>query len=737
MSISFDVIWLILCAILVSTMQAGFCSLESGLVRAKNSINVAIKNLVDFCIACFLFSLFGFNLMFGDSIGGLIGTHLPETSTWTPYHYAYFLFQLTFCGTATTIVSGAVAERMSFLGYFIAASIVSSLIYPVTGHWVWGGQVFATELGWLRELQFQDFAGSTVVHSVGGWMALAAILIIGPRLGRFKPKPRMIEGHNLPTAVLGVFLLWFGWFGFNGGGALTFNEEVPKILVNTAQGGAAGGLTALLTTWLINKRPQVPLIMNGVIGGLVSVTAGCLLMEPLAATAVGGIGGIACTFSARFLNYYKIDDPIGVIPAHLVCGVWGTLAVALFTDPNLWATQYNILQKFGVQLLGVTVVGVYAFTMSYGLLWLVNRFYPLRVTPEQEQIGLNISEHGASTATQDLIASMNVHSLDGDFTQPVRVEPETDVAPIAHHYNRVLEKMNRSKAELEASQERLLAILNSPAFPVVISDSEEGIMRFVNERAAELFGFTLQESGRYREKTFWYDSSDRAAFLEQVRKGNHTAIFEARLRQVDGTTFWSLISGLEINYDHRKCVLFSFSDISTQIKREHSLRRLANTDPLTGIYNRRSFMDQANALIANSNPHHWPIAVLMLDIDYFKQVNDQYGHDSGDRVLQQFTQICASMLREEDLFGRLGGEEFAVLLVKTSLETAQLVAEKLRQGIETTPITIDTGSIQVTSSVGVAAVHWDDTIENSLKRADIALYEAKSNGRNQVEYHRG
>ena len=737
MSLSFDVIWLILCAILVSTMQAGFCSLESGLVRAKNSINVAIKNLVDFCIACFIFSLFGFNLMFGDSIWGLVGTYLPETSTWTAYNYAYFLFQLTFCGTATTIVSGAVAERMSFLGYFIAASIISSLIYPITGHWIWGGQVFGTSSGWLRELQFQDFAGSTVVHSVGGWMALAAILIIGPRLGRFTPKPRLIEGHTLPTAVLGVFLLWFGWFGFNGGSTLAFNEEVPKILVNTAQGGAAGGLTALLTTWLINKRPQVPLIMNGVVGGLVSVTAGCLLMEPLAATVVGGIGGICCTFSARWLHWYKLDDPIGVIPAHLVCGVWGTLAVALFTDPNSWATEYNLWQKLGVQLLGVTVVGIYSFTMSYGLLWLVNRIYPLRVTAEEEEIGLNISEHDASTATQDLIASMNLHSLKGDFTQPVEVEPETDVAPIAHHYNRVLEKMNRSKAELEASQERLLAILNSPAFPVVISDSEEGILRFVNERAAELFGFTLQETGRYREKAFWYDHSDRAAFLEQVRKGNHTASFEARLRQVDGTTFWSLISGLEITYDHRRCVLFSFSDISTQIKREHSLRRLASTDPLTGIYNRRSFIDQAKALIAHSHPHHWPIAVLMLDIDYFKQVNDQHGHNSGDRVLQQFVQSCTSMLREGDLFGRLGGEEFAVLLVKTSLETAQVVAEKLRQGVETTPMSVDTGSIQVTSSVGVAAVHWNDTIESSLKRADIALYQAKTNGRNQVESHRG
>lgn len=733
MTPSFDVIWLILCAILVSTMQAGFCSLESGLVRAKNSINVAIKNLVDFCIACFLFSLFGFNLMFGESLWGVVGSNLPLSSSWTAHNYAFFLFQLTFCGTATTIVSGAVAERMSFLGYFITASILSSVIYPVTGHWIWGGQVFTGGFGWLNSLDFHDFAGSTVVHSVGGWMALAAILIIGPRIGRFQPKSKIIEGHNLPTAVLGIFLLWFGWFGFNGGSTLAFNEEVPKILVNTAQGGASGGLTALLTTWLINKRPQVPLIMNGVVGGLVAVTAGCSMMDPLAATSVGGIGGIVCTFSERLLNYYRLDDPIGVIPAHLICGIWGTLAVAFFSDPNLWVSEYNIWQKFGVQLLGVTAVGIYAFSVSYALLWMINRLYPLRVTPEQEQIGLNISEHNASTATQELIASMNLHSLKGDFTQPVTVEPETDVAPIAHYYNRVLEKMNRSKAELEASQQRLLAILNSPAFPVVISDSNNGIMRFVNERAAELFGFPLQELGRYRETEFWYDSSDRAQFLQQLRTGKQTASFEARLRQVDGTTFWSLISGLEITYDNRQCVLFSFSDISSQIKREDSLRHLATTDSLTGIYNRRSFMEQGAALVTGFHQTHWPIALLMLDIDYFKQVNDQYGHDSGDRVLQQFAKTCSSLLRGEDLFGRLGGEEFGVLLLKTSVGTAQRVAEKLRDGIKQTPIQTETGCIAITSSIGIAAVHGDDTMETALKRADIALYEAKTKGRDRVE----
>ncbi|MEM8605117.1 MAG: ammonium transporter, partial [Cyanobacteria bacterium P01_H01_bin.121] len=405
MSVNLDVIWVILCAILVSTMQAGFCCLESGLVRAKNSINVAIKNLVDFCISSSIFWLIGFRWMFGASTNGLIGLQIMPVLTWQPDDYAFFLFQLTFCGTAATIVSGAVAERMSFSGYFIVTVILSLLIYPITGHWVWGGLQSESGSGWLEQLGFHDFAGSTVVHSVGGYMALAAILILGPRLGRFKPTPRVIDGNNLPIAVLGVFLLWVGWFGFNGGSTLAFTDQVPRILVNTAQGGAAGGMAALLTTWVLHRRPQVPLIMNGVIGGLVAITAGCDLMVPLGAICAGGIGGLICTLATRVLSYYHIDDAVGVVPAHLICGVWGTVAVALFVNPELLVHDSTVWQRLGVQLLGVLVIGLYSFGVSYGLLWGINLLHPLRVTSEQEQVGLNISEHGATNSIHTLLTS--------------------------------------------------------------------------------------------------------------------------------------------------------------------------------------------------------------------------------------------------------------------------------------------------------------------------------------------
>ncbi len=732
-----NIIWIILCAILVSTMQAGFCCLESGLVRAKNSINVAIKNLVDFCISCSIFGVVGFHLMFGESLYGILGTQVPSTATWSSQDYAFFLFQLTFCGTATTIVSGAVAERMTFLGYFIASVIVSSLIYPITGHWAWGGIWFEHSAGWLRRLQFHDFAGSTMVHSVGAWMALAAVLIIGPRLGRFrlgaKGGAKGIEGHNQPIAVLGVFLLWFGWFGFNGGSTLAFTDEVPRILVITAQGGATGGLAALLTTWILDKRPKVPLVMNGVIGGLVSITAGCDIMLPLGAAVTGAMGGVLCTLATREMARRQIDDAVGVVPAHLICGIWGTLAVALFSEPALWAPEYSFWQKLGVQSLGIVMVGLYAFTISYGSLRLVNRICPLRVTSEQEKMGLNIAEHDASTATQDLIASMNLHYMMGDFTKPVIVEPETDVTPIADHYNLVLKKMNQIKNDLQTSRERLLQILNSPAFPVLISTLIQGQILFINERAAELFGFTLQEAGSHQELEFWDNFSDRERFFRQVQAQGRVANFEACMRRIDNSGFWSLISGLELTYNDQPCVLLSFSDISAQIAREITFRQLASTDPLTGVYNRRYFFDLAEKVMNQSVNQAQPFSMLMLDIDYFKDINDKFGHASGDQAIQQLANICSKILRDGDILGRLGGEEFALLLVNAPLEAASSVAERLRQRVADSKIPGQSDYIRMTISIGVAEAIAGESVDGVLGRADQALYIAKSRGRNRVE----
>ncbi len=461
--LSADVTWLLLASILVALMQAGFTCLESGFVRLKNSINVAIKNLVDFCLANVLFALFGFGLMFGPSLGGWLGTPASVPFEYTdPEGIAFFVFQAMFCGTATTIISGAVSERMRFIGYVIVTVIIAGFIYPIVGHWIWAGLPTDTATGWLGALGFVDFAGSTAVHSVGGWVALAAILVIGPRVGRFGPQGRRIEGHNLPMAVLGVFLLWIGFFGFNGGSALGLEPIIPVLIANTTLAGAAGGLAALLASWIVWRYPLVDRIINGVLAGLVAICAPCDRVGAGDALVIGFVAGLVAVLGMRLLERLSIDDVVGAIPSHLLAGIWGTLAVALFADPAqlpLGSTG----EQFLVQLMGVLVVGAFAFPVAYGLFRGLDRYLPFRVTAEQERIGLNIAEHQATHGLLDLLVQMDRQAREGDFSQPVSAEPETEAAQIATFYNAVLARFQTETERRQRAGERLAALANYDA----------------------------------------------------------------------------------------------------------------------------------------------------------------------------------------------------------------------------------------------------------------------------------
>jgi len=456
-----DQFWVLMSAVLVVAMQAGFSNLESGLVRAKNSINVAFKNLIDFCIAALIYAAVGFGLMFGPSWSGLIGTDpgllLGAGDAWL---YVFFFFQVAFCGTATTIVSGAVAERMRFSAYCACSVVISLLVYPVAGHWAWGGALFGDTPGWLSRLGFIDFAGSTVVHSIGGWVALACLLIIGPRAGRFGPNGRPIEGHDLPAATLGVFLLWVGWFGFNGGSALAFNEQVPLIVVNTALAAAAGGIAAGALTWSVLGRPAVSLIMNGVIAGLVAITANCHLVTPIAAMFVGAVGGLICVGGTWLLERLRIDDAVGAVPVHLFAGIWGTLAVALCAPAGSWGEGVGRGHQLGVQLLGIVAMGGFAFALSYAAMRLIALWMPLRVSAADERIGLNIIEHGASDSLLDLIVQMDGQARRGDFSRRVDVEPETEAARIAAFYNSVLDKFHVENDRRHMAMKKLAQLAN-------------------------------------------------------------------------------------------------------------------------------------------------------------------------------------------------------------------------------------------------------------------------------------
>ena len=358
-----DIAWVLIAAALVMFMQAGFSSLESGMVRSKNSINVAGKNFADFSLTTGVFWVFGFALMFGTSVGGLFGSSGFFFSESAPFLMAFFFFQIGFAGTSTTIMSGAVAERMRFSSYIIAALVFSAAIYPVFGHWAWGS-LAGGEPGWLEDLGFIDFAGSTVVHSVGGWMALAMVLILGPRIGRFGKDAVPIHGHDIPLVTLGVFILWFGWFGFNGGSTLGLTPDVPAIIVNTMLAGAFGGLTALGLTGWRDERVDVPTIMNGSLAGLVGITASANIVSTIDAVAIGAIAGVVMYGVTQLLERLEIDDVVGAVPVHLAAGIWGTLAVALFGATEAWGGGSRLSQLW-VQGIGIFFAFVWAFGIGY------------------------------------------------------------------------------------------------------------------------------------------------------------------------------------------------------------------------------------------------------------------------------------------------------------------------------------------------------------------------------------
>jgi len=616
---SVDALWLLSCGFLVVLMQAGFTCLESGLVRSKNSINVAIKNLVDFCISVTLFALIGYGLMFGTSLGGWVGMDGFWIGDMSPDAMSFFFFQAVFCGTATTIVSGAVAERMRFVTYAFTALLLSGLIYPIAGHWVWAMDAEQQRVGWLAQAGFMDFAGSTVVHSVAGWVALAALIVVGPRLGRFGRRARHIEGHSLPIATLGVFLLWFGWFGFNAGSTYAFSDEVPRIVVNTAIAGAVGGLVAMGWSWWLQGRPAADAVMNGVLAGLVAITASCNLVSPVQAVVIAAVGATLAGACALAMLRLRLDDAIGAVPVHLAAGIWGTLAIALFAPVSALATGDRLSQA-GVQLGGILAIGLFAFSIGLAGLLLYRMFQPLRVSQRDELIGLNIAEHGASTSLLDLLSQMDVQAHSGDFSKPVNVENESEASQVAAFYNAVLEKFN-----------------------------------------------------------------------------------------------------LEI--DRRKMAL-------------HRLQELAHRDPLTGLANRRLLLESIrHALSRGGKPCG---ALLYLDLDSFKQVNDRIGHDAGDAMLKETSRRLQEAVGTLGMAGRLGGDEFAVLL-ECDADAERVATGLARSLIHSLSQPFDYGEhrLQVGVSVGIALIGETvaETVKGLVRNADEAMYQAKMAGKGTYRIH--
>lgn len=406
-----NIIWLCLTAFLVFFMQAGFAMVETGMTRAKNAVNIMMKNLLDFCFGALLFWAVGYAIMYSsgdynyfgfDSVLAFLGSANAPVDNAGYSISAAWLFQVVFAATAATIVSGAMAERTKLISYILYSCIISAVIYPISGHWIWGG-------GWLSDLGFRDFAGSTVVHSVGGWASLVGAIMVGPRLGKYNKDGSVndIRPHNMPLAALGVFILWFGWYGFNPGSTLLAVGGVSHIAVTTTLGAAAGAIAALITSWIKFKKPDLGMTLNGTLAGLVAITAPCASVSTGSAVIIGLVAGILVFYSCLlFERKFKIDDPVGAVSVHGICGAWGTLSVGLFgqhaIDVQYWSEDTAIkdglffgggIHQFWVQAVGVFTVAAYVIAAMFIVFYLIKKIVGLRVSDAEQMQGLDIGEH--------------------------------------------------------------------------------------------------------------------------------------------------------------------------------------------------------------------------------------------------------------------------------------------------------------------------------------------------------
>ena len=435
--VSVDTIWVLIGAFLVFSMQPGFAMVETGFTRAKNAANIVMKNVMDMSLGSIVFWILGFGLMFGEDIGGFIGA--PDFFVKGDYGAAYpsssfFIFQTMFCATAATIVSGAMAERTNFLVYCIYSVLISALVYPISGHWIWGG-------GWLAEMGFHDFAGSTAVHMVGGVAALIGAKMIGPRIGKYNEDGSVnaIPGHSIPLGALGVFLLWFGWFGFNGASTVCATGDealisMGDIFITTNMAAAAGSTATMIYTWVRYGKPDVSMTLNGVLAGLVAITAGCDVVSPAGALIIGLLAGVLVVVAVEFFDQkLKIDDPVGAISVHGVCGAFGTIVTGLFAtkDGLFYGAGSSFLMT---QIIGVVTVAIYvavAMTIIFGVL---DKLIGLRVSEAEEIKGLDMEEHGLLSSYADFMPTVEeMPSVTTTYVAPAAVTAPSVAASAGEH----------------------------------------------------------------------------------------------------------------------------------------------------------------------------------------------------------------------------------------------------------------------------------------------------------------
>ncbi|MFC6196644.1 ammonium transporter [Ponticaulis profundi] len=736
-------VWVLIAAALVMMMQVGFLLLEAGMVRSKNSINVAMKNVMDFTVSALAFALIGFMIAFGGSSILPFGLDLDmlALNELDSGVLVFFIFQVMFCGTAATIVSGGVAERMRLSSYTIGALVIGAIIYPVFAHWAWGNALGNNGGAFLANLGFVDFAGSTVVHATGGWLALAACIVLGARKGRFdrEGKPIRFSGHSTVLAATGAFLLYIGWIGFNGGSTLEANTSLGLIIVNTVLAGSVGTLVGYLWTMARDRTVLPEKVLCGMIGGLVAVTAGCAVLNVPGALAIGALGALATNASNELLErYFRIDDAVGAIGAHAVAGVVGTIGLALFAaEANLpTASRWDQLI---VQLLGSGLNFIWAFGLGILFFSAMKALMGIRVADTAEDCGLNESEHGTRLGIGHVEEAMD-HLVRGtaDLNARLPVEAGDEAERLVLTFNALLDNLQeQEKVRFDAVEnqrsveeaERLTALADATFEALCLS--VDGVIIDGNAALGRLLGLEMNDVRGRKLSDFLPEQHVRD--VEELVATRQSAARELTVLNELGEAIPVEVRGRDISLRNRKTRVLAIVDIRERKKAEARIRYLAQHDPLTNLPNRALFNERLHEMIERTMKQGVLSAVILIDLDRFKDINDLYGHGAGDEVLKETSERLKMHVSKRDSVARLGGDEFAILQIDINFtnQSADLALRLLQE--LNRPITLTDGNrVHVGASIGIAICPRDGIDGVSLiSRADTALYHSKSMGRNR------
>ena len=734
--INFNDIWLLIAAMLVLGMQAGFLFLEAGSIRAKNSVNVAQKNLLDLTLCWALFILAGFFIAFG--------VRSPLFQTVDLQSTLNFIFQLGFCAAAVTIISGAVAERMSFMGYAALACVTSAFLYPIAVWLCWGNLFIPDRPSLLADFGFVDFAGGTVIHALAAAISLAAILQLGPRRDRFDEngKPRNIQGHSPVNAMFGMLILFFCWFGFNAGGLTFTDPRFPAVLLGTALAGSFGGLIATFVGYYYDKGVFNPSrVINGVLGGLVCVTPCAGFVQPYEAVLVGLLGGAIAVAGSHFvLHTLRLDDPLDVIAVHGFSGVMGTLLVAYFLDEASLVNGSRFEQLL-IQFLGVAVIVSLAFAVTWVAIKVIRRFIAIRVSDEAEYLGLNYTEHGVSIDTQRLKSALaDKKNSPNNFTVGLDIDKSIvdDSSELATSLNELLTQYDVVQKEIAESEERFkhfarttndyLWETNSAMVLSYFGGGEEKasqniIPSIIEHPLLSLFG---------KETIDWVSqlTNDRLplnSIRTQVDFGDKKGL---RTLDFTGVAYFGE-DGSFLGYRG------GASDVTEKELAENLAKHLASHDELTGLGNRRALIDLMQNLKPRAQANSTKLLlVLAIDLDGFKEVNDSYGHAVGDELLKLVAERLSSKLRQDDHVFRIGGDEFIAVLNGFEAEITVEEGERLAQRYVdelSAPFIINDVSVTIGASIGISHFPEDsDGLTDLIQMADVAMYSAKALGKGQV-----